>query len=211
VTIPLMRKYILLWFFSAVGISCATKPVDFNSEKREGQWEAKAQIKNLENGKTNTVSLDVVSQKDEALRMEVTGTMGVSVASFLLKGSDVAYEIHAQKRHISGPASEKALQPLLNISVDPRWLYSVFFDEPVTAKDWTCEMGPDQLVGSCERSVEPVKIQWLDRQGERKRVIISNAKFELQVLVKNFETKVQSPERAFRLESNRNYKRYKLQ
>ena len=206
-----MRKNIVLLALSIGVISCATKPVAFNAEKREGQWEAKAQIKNLSNGKTNTVSLDVASQKDEALRMEVTGAMGVSVASFLLKGSDVAYEIHTQKRHVSGPASDRALQPLLQVSVDPRWLYSVFFDEPLTAKDWTCEKGPDQLVASCERAGEPMKIQWLERQGERKRVIISNAKFELQVLVKNFETKVQSPEKAFTLESHPNYKRYKLQ
>jgi hypothetical protein len=206
-----MRKNLVVVGVAILFTACASKPVAFNSEKREGQWEAKAQIKNLENGKSNTLSLDVASEKDQALRMEVSGTMGVSVASFLLKGSEVSYEIHTQKKFISGPASERALKPLLNISVDPRWLYSVFFDEPLTGKNWNCKLGADQLVESCQRLEEPMKIQWLERHGERKRVVISNPKFELQVLVKNFETKVQSPETAFTLVSHPSYKRYKLQ
>ena len=49
--------------------ACATKPVVSNSSKDEGQWEAKAQVKNLQTGKADTLSLDVMSVRDQALRI----------------------------------------------------------------------------------------------------------------------------------------------
>lgn len=195
-------------FFATILVflaGCASKPVSYNATKDEGQWEAKAQVRDLEKGKTNTVSLEVMALKDKALRMEVSGTMGVHVASFLLKGSEVQYAIHTQKRYFSGPASEKALRPLLNASVDPRWLYSIFFDEQL--EGWKCSGQPIEI---CERS-DGTKITWTDRKEEKKRIIIANPQFELQVLVKDFTTKVQSPDKAFGFEAPEGYRRYKLQ
>jgi hypothetical protein len=184
---------------------CASKPVVYNLAKDEGQWEAKAQVRDLANGKTNTVNLEVMAFRDKALRMEVSGPMGVHVASFLLKGSEVRYAIHTQKRYFSGAVTERSMRPLLNASIDPRWLYSVFFDEEL--QGWQCKGQPIEI---CERT-DGTKITWTDRQEEKKRIIITNPQFELQVLVKNFTTKVQAPEKAFGLEAPEDYKRYKLQ
>lgn len=186
-------------------IGCASKPVVYNPAKAEGQWEAKAQVRDLVNGKTNTVSLDVMARRDEALRMEVSGTMGIHVASFLLSGSQVRYVIHTQKRFFSGTVSEKALRPLLKVNIDPRWLYGIFFDEDLPA--WKCQGRPVQV---CEKS-DGTKITWTDRSEERKRITISNPQFEVQILVKDFQTKVQDPDKAFRLEVPEGYRRYKLQ
>lgn len=185
--------------------ACATQPVAYNSSKDEGQWEAKAQIKNLQTGKADTISLDVMSVRDQALRMEVSGTLGVHVASFLMKDSDVSYSIHTQKKFFSGAVSEKSLRPMLKADIDPRWLYSIFFDVPL--KGWTCVGDP---IEKCQRS-DGTKVQWSERSGEKKRITISNPQFELQVLVKSFVTKVQSPDKAFSLEAPESYKRYKLQ
>ncbi len=184
---------------------CATAPVAYNSGKDEGQWEAKAQIKNLQTGKADTISLDVMSVRDQALRMEVSGTLGVHVASFLLKNSNVSYLVHTQKKYFSGPVSERSLRPLLRADIDPRWLYAIFFDEPL--KGWTCTGTP---LEKCERA-DGAQVLWSERNGERKRITITNQQFELQVLVKNFTTKVQSPDKAFSLDAPDSYKRYKLQ
>ena len=199
-----MKKITLVLGFLVLA-SCASKPVAFNSEKEEGQWEAKAQIRDLQKGSSNTVSLDVMSVRNQDLRMEVTGTLGIHVASFLLNESEVSCAIHTQKRFYSGPVSETALRPLLKADVDPRWLYGVFFDEPI--KGWKCSGSP---VEKCQKS-DGTQIVWSDRKGENKRITISNSQFELQILVKNFMTKVQSPDRAFKLEPPESYRRYKLQ
>lgn len=190
---------------------CASKPVAYNPEKDQGQWDAKAQIKDLTQQKSNSFSLQVMAEKNRVLRMEITGTMGISVASLLLKGDEISYAIHRQKKFISGIASEKALAPLLNVNLDPRWLYAIFFDEAIPEKNWSCQKGADLKIEKCIRAQDGFTIQWSERNGENKRVTLSNAKFELQVLVKNFMTKVQSPERAYSLSPPEGYKRYKLQ
>lgn len=177
----------------------------YNSSKDEGQWEAKAQIKDLQSGKSNTIGLDVMSVKNQALRMEVSGTLGVHVASFLMRNSEVSYSVHTQKRYFSGPVSERSLRPLLKADIDPRWFYSIFFDEPL--RGWSCAGNP---VEKCQRP-DGTMVSWSERNGEKKRITISNQQFELQVLVKNFMTKVQAPERAFSLDAPDGYKRYKLQ
>ncbi|MGZ5280541.1 MAG: hypothetical protein ACXWC9_11385, partial [Pseudobdellovibrionaceae bacterium] len=62
----------------------------------------------------------------------------------------------------------------------------------------------------CQRS-DGMQIRWTERNGENKRITIANQQFELQVLVKSFMTKVQSPDKAFSLDAPDSYKRYKLQ
>lgn len=200
-----MKKTFFATIILLVLAGCASKPVAYNQDKAEGQWEAKAQIKDMEKGSTNNLSLDVMALKDQALRMEISGTMGVHVASLLLRDSDIKYAVHTQKRFFSGPVSERSLKPLLKAEVDPRWLYGVFFDEPI--EGWNCNGQP---VEKCENT-DGTQIVWSDRNGEKKRITISNHKFQLQVLVKNFTTKVQSPDKTFQLESPESYKRYKLQ
>lgn len=201
-----MRIKIILAASAFLAIGCATQqPIPFNQLKEQGQWEAKAQVRDLQKGTANAISLEVMSLRDRALRMEVTGTMGVHIASFLLKGPEVSYAVHTQKRYFSGPATERSLRPLLKADIDPRWFYSIFFDEPL--KGWDCSGEP---VEKCQRA-DGTQVLWSDRNGERKRVTITNPQFELQILVKNFTTKVQSPDRAFNLETPDSYRRYKLQ
>jgi hypothetical protein len=201
-----MTRFLILSMLSIVIFGCASRQtVPFDQSKKEGQWEAKAQVRDLQKGVTRTVSLDILSVRNQALRMEVSGNMGVHVASFLLQGGDVSYAIHPQKTFFSGPVSEKSLRRLLNADIDPRWLYAIFFDEPL--RGWECAGQP---VEKCRRS-DGTEVTWSERQGEKKRVTIQNSQYELQILVKDFATKVLSPERAFTLNSPETYRRYKLQ
>lgn len=190
--------------------ACATKPVAFDSEKSSGTWEAKALIKDLKGKKQNTVSLEVVAEKSNALRMEVSGTMGVSVASFLMTGETVQYAIHTQKRAFSGKNSEKALSPLFQISLNPKYLENIFFDESISEKNWSCTQDNQGLVARCERLSDRLQIEWKERNGENKRVLIQSPEFEVQVLVKSFTTKVEDPGVLESLTIPESYRRYKL-
>lgn len=185
-------------------MGCATQSVPYNQEKKEGQWEAKAQIKDLKNSSANTVSLEVMAIKDRALRLEVSGTMGIQVASLLMRDSSINCLIHTQKKAYIGEASERSLRHILKMDIDPRWLYSMFFDEAI--EGWHCRGEP---IEKCTRD-DGMTIAWTERDGEKKRMTVNSEQFQLQILVKNYMTKVQSPEKAFKLAVPDSYKKYKL-
>ena len=197
-------------FVCSLIVACASAPVAYNQGKNQGTWQARAQIKDLKTNKSDVLSMEVLSEKDKNMRLELTGTLGVRVASLLIKDEKISYAIHTQKRYFSGNVSDKSLLPLFKIALDPRWLYSVFFDEPVQGSNWKCTNDGQDLIERCEQAKTGFVVFWSDRKGENKRVLIKGADFEINVLVNAFETKVQSPDKAFNLEAPASYKRYKL-
>lgn len=205
-----MAKFGLLILSIGFLFGCTSTPVAFNSAKREGRWDAKAQIRDLEKGTSHNVSLDVASQLSQAMRLEVTGTLGVHIASVLLKGEQISYAVHPKKRFVYGEVSETSLASLLKVNLDPRWFYNVFFDIPISEKNWSCKMGEDQKVSECNRLSDQSKIVWTERNGENKRITISNSRFEVQILVKGFKTKVEGADKIYQLTPPEGYTRYKL-
>lgn len=204
-----INKY-LNSFLALLLCGCVSAPKLYNGQKKEGSWQARVQVKDLMTNKSEVLSLEVLSIKDEALRMELTGTLGVRVASLLMKDNQIAYAIHTQRKFYSGSISSRSLQPLLKVQLDPKWLYPVFFDEAVKGSDWKCSSGADRLIDKCEQISTKHEIIWSERQGENKRVVIRGDNFEINVLVKDFTTKVEYPDKAFTLEAPATYKRYKL-
>lgn len=200
-------KMVLLLSILALLSACASQPVKFDETKNQGTWQAKVQVKDLNTNKADVLSLEVVAVKDEAMRMEITGTLGARLASLLMKQNEISYAVHTQKKYYRGALSEKSLKPLLRVDLDARWLYSAFFDQPLAG--WECVKDENGLVQKCTQKTG-MEIHWSDRQGENKRVLIKGTDFEVNVLVKDFSTKVQNAEKAFSLEPPSSYKRYKL-
>lgn len=203
-------KHLLLSLVVIFLSACASKPIEYDGKKLQGRWEAKAQVKDIKRDQTHNVSLDVIGIKPDKVRMEVSATLGVSLASLVLKEEEIAYAIHPQKRFFSGAVSDQALKPLFNIELNPKYLLNVFFDMPIPEKNWSCTRGVDQLVEKCERLSDGLSIEWKERQGELKRVYIKSSDFEVQVLVKDFTTKVEITEKTFTLEAPKGYKNYKF-
>ncbi len=145
-----------------------------------------------------------MAYRDKALRLEISGTLGIQVASLLMRNDKILILIHPQKRALVGVANEQALEPVLKASSDPKWFYNVFFDEPIDG--WSCRGEP---VERCDRE-DGLAIIWSDRDGEKKRVSIKSPSVEIQILVKSYQTKVQSPEQAFKISVPESYKKFKL-
>lgn len=190
--------------------SCASKPVARDVSKSQGTWSAKAQIKNLKQNKSQVVNMDVIAIKDSAMRVEITATLGIPVASILLRDKQISYAVHTQKKFYSGDISEKALQPVMQIALNPNWLYVIFFDQEIKDRDWICEKNQEGLVEKCVNSKTNQQITWSERMGENKRILLKNSDFELNILVKDFTTKVEAQDQVFSLDIPANYKRYKL-
>jgi hypothetical protein len=190
-------------------VSCATAPLTYNPDKVDGRWAGSAQIKDFRAKKTNTISFEAWAEKPtQLLRLEITGPMGFSLASVLLRQQNIAYAIHPQKKFFAGHISESSLRQILHVNLNPSLLFNVFFDEPVAG--WNCQNDSVGSVAFCERTADHLKIKWQERKGELKRVLISNENYEVQILVKDFSPKVERPERTYSLVRPPSYRYYKL-
>ncbi len=171
-----------------------------------GQWEAKAMIKSLESGEANVVGLDVIGLKPNTIRMEVSSSLGIALASIIIRNQDVEYVLPKQKKYYHGSISEQSLYPALNVKISPELLSAVFFEE--SYPKWNCQ-ADNGLIVSCT-TPEGVKIQW-ERDGKStKRISLSSSKFEVQVQMKNYKLKSNWAENTWAIQVPEGFKRYRL-
>lgn len=171
-----------------------------------GQWEAKAMIKSRETGDASIVSLDVLAQKPNPMRVEVTTSLGVALASILIKESEVEYIVPKQKRYYSGPLSETALLPVLKIKVDPKILTAALFE--TSYPDWQCK-ATEGIIEDCS-TPDGVQLKWEREAQNKKRVSITSPLYDVQIQVKKYESKPVFPQNALVLKVPDSYKKYKL-
>lgn len=201
---------ILLMVFQLTFCVSASKNGKINSGERSGsvasQWEAKAMIKSLETGEANVVSLDVLGLKPNIIRMEVTSSLGIALASILIKEKEVEYILPKQKKYYHGIKSDSALFPALNIRVNPEMLSAVFFEE--SYPKWKCQADNGMIV-ACT-TPEGVEVRW-EREGNiTRRISLSGPKFEVQVQMKNYELKSNWTDKTWALQVPEDFKKYKL-
>jgi hypothetical protein len=170
-----------------------------------GQWEAKAMIKSLETGEASVVNLDVLAQKPQPMRVEVSTSLGIALASILIKAEEIEYIVPKQKKYYHGPISDQALFPILKIKVDPKLLWAAFFEEPYP--DWNCK-AENGLIQTCE-TPDGVRLKWDREESVTKRVLISSSTYDVQVQIKKFIAKSSLPGSATVLKVPEAYKKYK--
>lgn len=196
-------------------MGCATHKVNTelppDKNKTIGQWEAKLIVEDLRQDKTHSLNLDVIAENPTRMRMEITGTLGVNVASVVVLNDLVKYSLHTQKKYLEGPTSDKSFMTFLKGSLDPRWFFAIFFDQPIPDKSWICKTNAQtQLIESCLRLADKILIRWYERLGELKKVEITGADFKVNIEVTDFKTNVQNLDKAFQLKIPESYKRYKI-
>jgi hypothetical protein len=183
-----------------------------NPNKVSGFWQAKAEVKDLSTKKTHEVNLDITGFSPDKLRIDVTGTFGIPLASIVLNNKLVAYNLYRQKKFYYGATSNHALRPILNIDMNPSTLVNVSFDKIIESPDWSCKSNDAGLAESCTRNGGET-IQWMDRDGENKKVLIKGKTFELQMVYKSYSvisTKVLKERKVFQLTPPNGFKRYKI-
>jgi len=176
-------------------------------------WGAKAQIKELKTDKVQQISIDFVGQAPGYIRADITGPLGISLATLVTDQNQIQYILYRQKSFYEGQASEKALRSVLKMDLDARHLYSICFDQPILEKNWNCKVGKDGMVDLCKNEEKSLLIQWTERNEYKKRVILSNADYEIQIVYKDYRTKVLDPSQnksPFRIEVPEEFKRYKV-
>lgn len=201
----------LLIFFSAVLVTivlgCQTVPKKFD-QFDQGQWQARALVRDKVKGKSHVVNLDLNAVKGEKLRMDVTSTVGIHVASLVLIGNDLKYALIRDKKFYQGRTSPSALQPVIAVPVDPHLFYNILFDQPVMAPNWKCSES-EGLVKECQNKVTKLSIRW-DRKGQFKTVFVEHEKGSLQLNFRSFESKVSDKAGLFELTAPKGFSQYRI-
>jgi hypothetical protein len=177
----------VLTMFGLAG--CQTAPVRYN-EQNEGQWAAKALVRNKREGRSAIVHLDVNAVQKEKLRMDVTAALGHPVASLVINGKRLTYVLIDSKQYYQGEPTSAALKPVLGVPLNPKLLYNVFFDLPIEDKSWTCTQDKSGYLIECREAGTELVIRWGERQGRRKLVTIDHPIGLVQINVSSFQPKV---------------------
>lgn len=190
--------------------ACATTPAVKLNNVTEGQWRAKALIKDKEQSRSYIVNLNFNAVKHERARMDVTSTLGTGVASLVVEPKEVRYVLFDSKRFYYGQPQVDVMRPILSLPFDPRWLNNLLFEEPIQDKGWTCEKDKDGGLASCRDAVSSTVVSWSSRAGEKKTLLIEHAKASVQINVNTFRPKVEDRKNLFVLEAPEGYQKLRV-
>lgn len=200
----------LIWFaFGLLVVGCATAPVRMENVQ-EGNWRARALIKDKEQSRSYIVNLNLNLKRGEKIRMDVTSALGTGVASLVADQKEVRYVLFDSKRFYFGNAQPDVMRPILSIPFDPRWLQNVLFDTPITDKNWSCTQDGKGFVRECRDSLSSLKVTWGSRQGEKKSISIDHVKASVQINVQSFKAKVEDRKNLFVLEAPEGYQKLRV-
>lgn len=190
--------------FLSLMVACVSKKLDTKatSSTRVLHWETKANIKDLKEKKNHNIHLDILTQNQSHLRMEVSALLGYPVASLLVTPNDLKLAIHTQKRFYTGRSDEGSLKGFMNFPIEPKNIIQLVGDQPL--KGWSCDKGLDGLLARCSLRGE-VLVAWTERKANYKRVTIRAPNFEMDWRFESREEVVDPSPQIFVLEPNKNY------
>lgn len=200
-------SYAVLLFLAA----CATTQVSRNNEIASAQWETKAVVKNLREGRINSLDIDILGMRNERIRFEINALFGVQIASLVMSPTEISFIYYPQKKFYYGKNSENALAQLMEFPLHPMNLSYIAFDQPMKGAGWACKYDKAKLISECEQSARKVSVKWLDRNGLSKRVLITAPGFEMHWNFKEPQTSVQFKASIFTLSQPDGFKAIQIQ
>lgn len=190
-------------------VGCQSAPKRY-AEVFEGQWRAKALVKDLEESRSYIVNLNINLIKNERARMDVSTALGTGVASLVVADREVRYVLVDSKRFYVGAAQANVMRPILSIPFDPRWLNNILLEEPIQESGWTCARDGAGFLKQCQESRMGLKVIWSERNGDKKTVLLEHSKASVQIKVQSFKPKVEERKNLFVLEAPEGYKKLNL-
>jgi hypothetical protein len=203
-----MKKLLIISFFI---LSCSTKEKQETTESiKTDFYEAKIQIKDLVKNKNNFVSAEFHSIKNQNLRADFTATMGIDLATLVVDRKDFTLLVHNQKKAYAGKSNDQSLKPVLGFNLDPKILFYLIYDLPLSGQNWNCELDTSSAPQVCQNKNSDLKVVWSEKNGPQKRVTITKSGFEMQIFFKNYTTKVQENKNLYSISIPETYKKYQL-
>lgn len=194
-----------IWLLSG----CVTAPMKMDKVV-EGNWKAKALIRDKEQSRSYIVNLNLNAVRGSKTRMDVTSALNTGVASLVSDDKEVRYILFDSKRYYFGKPQTGVMRPILSIPFDPRWLQNMVFDLPITDKSWSCTTASSGLVDACSDSLTGLKVSWSQRMGPNKTITIEHAKAMVQINIQSFKSKVEDRKNLFALEAPEGYQKLQV-
>lgn len=188
---------------------CASAPHRV-SNLNEGNWKAKALVKDKEQGRSYIVNLNFNAIKNQKARMDVTSALGTGVAALVVEDKEVRYLLVDSKRYYYGSPQPDVMRPILSVPFDPRWLHNLLFEMPIPDKSWSCTEGNGGWLQECRDLASGVTVKWANRQGDKKTVQIDHVKASVQINVQTFKPKVEDRKNLFVLEAPDGYQKLRV-
>jgi hypothetical protein len=167
-------------------------------------------VKDLRSNQEGFLNLDIIAQEPSRLRLEITGALGVHVASVALNGAETRYILTREKRFVSSPADSNSLVRLIPVRIHPSALMSVLFERELPKDSWRCERDGSIAPVLCRHKSEGVEIKWLERKGRARRLKITARDAEVEMLIDESKSKVEFDPKAFELTAPRGFTQEKL-
>ena len=146
--------------------------------------------------------------RDEKMRLDLTSSLGGHVASLVLTGNDLKYVLVPQKRYFEGSSRAESLRPVLSMPLDPRWLYDIFFDQPIRSPGWSCS-SENTLVKDCQNPDLGLKVSWSERMGAKRTVVVDHEMGRLQMNFQNWKPDLDRRANLFALETPSGFQKIK--
>jgi hypothetical protein len=183
-------KFIKLCLAAGIFIlsACSSEPVEPVSAEAPRVYETKAQIKTTQD--TNTVKIQIALLPMKAARLEVTGTLGVAIATVLILPRQIKLAIHTDKTFIQGPANEKTLYPVFKQNISPRLIWKIIHDQNPADASLACQLNAEGKPVSC-KGKDGTEAVWTYESPIKRRIEVKNNNFEMTWI---FKDQLQLPE-----------------
>jgi hypothetical protein len=175
-------RFLLLAAFIFHLVGCKSAQEVPLPEEAGRQFDTKAQIKS--NNDTNTVKIQIALLPNKAMRMEVTATLGVSIATVLVTPANIRIALHNSREFITGPLNEKTLYPVFRQNVSPRVLWKIVHDQNPAWANLKCELNQLGKPVSCT-GVDGTTVSYTYETAIQRRILIKNNKFEMDWIFKD--------------------------
>lgn len=199
-TLKYLAPLLALFIFA----SCTTQRVKFE-EYQKASWKARTLIRDKVKKKSQVVFSQIFAQRPDQLRIDMTTSLGIHVASIAMNSNTLSCLIPPQKLYVTGNNTKEVLERAVSISVSPTIIMNLLFDIEPKEPGWSCERDRKGLLMSCEKG-EHLKILWANRELARKSVQIITPKAELQFDLSSFQPNVELNQKQFQLKPPRGFK-----
>ncbi len=111
------------------------------------------------NGKSYKLKSEIFILNSSTVRLDVTTTLDLPLASVLLTDQKIEYVLYRDKKYYSGKPNSKALDPVFPLSIDAATLISLLREENMKGAQCKSESG---VIAQCAGAVGEAQyvIQW---------------------------------------------------
>jgi hypothetical protein len=179
------------------------------ASSRFGQWRGKALVPDPRDGKMRSVSVDVMAQAPDRLRVDATGSVGAYIGTFATARGRFWYLSSIDRIFMTGAAQSQAARDTLRMSIEPTEAIALLLDSPMPPR-WSCEpLTPPSIGRRCHNDSTTAQVErQVERGGEALRIEISalpRTGAPAQLRLDSVRSGGEPDERQFRLEKPRGF------